>query len=191
MSINLITLSDYKVYAGINSTTQDAAISSLISRVSTLIKRICKRSFVDFVSTSKVDVFNGGLSTYILSEGPLIGVLGVEYSPDYGQNYTDLVEYTDYVLTTDSETGIINLLTTTTSGLPNAYRVIYNCGYTEVPLDLALAAMDLVTYYLKNDTAIHSTKSAGSNAIQIEYITKTDLPAHIKRVLDLYSDNYN
>jgi hypothetical protein len=59
-----------------------------------------------------------------------------------------------------------------------------------MPEDLKLAVLDLVTYYVKNDMAVHSPKSPGTNTVQIEYITKNTLPAHIARVLDQYTANY-
>jgi hypothetical protein len=74
--------------------------------------------------------------------------------------------------------------------LINGYIVSYTAGYEEVPQDLRLAVLDLVTYYRKNDGAIHSTKAPGTNAVQIEYISTTSLPAHIKRVLDFYVADY-
>jgi hypothetical protein len=72
----------------------------------------------------------------------------------------------------------------------NGYKVSYFAGYEVVPEDLRLAVLDLVTYYRKNDGAIHSTKAPGTNAVQIEYISTTSLPAHIKRVLDFYVADY-
>jgi hypothetical protein len=72
----------------------------------------------------------------------------------------------------------------------NGYTVTYTAGYAVIPEDLKLAVMDLVTYYRKNDAAIHSTKAPGTNAVQIEYISTTTLPAHIRRVLDLYVADY-
>ena len=53
-----------------------------------------------------------------------------------------------------------------------------------------MAVLDLVTYYRRHDAAIHSSKNPGSNTVQIEYISTTSLPAHIRRVLDLYKADY-
>jgi len=38
--------------------------------------------------------------------------------------------------------------------------------------------------------SIHANKAPGSNAVQIEYITTSQLPAHIKRILDMYRTDY-
>ena len=71
----------------------------------------------------------------------------------------------------------------------NGYKVTYTAGYEELPEDLKVAVLDLVTYYLKNDMAVKSQRDAGSNTVQIEYITKNTLPSHIARVFDLYVAN--
>ena len=190
MGVDLIKLADYKTYVGVTSTTQDTVMGNLIASVSTLVKSLCFRSFVDHVDDPLVEVFSGGLPYYVLGESPLISVRGLEYSKDYGNTYTDLIEFTDYVVNKENNT-IFCISTEYFPKVINGYRVTYTCGYEVLPMDLKLAVMDLVTYYLKHDSAVHSQKVPGSNTIQIEYITKTDLPAPIKRVLDLYTDSYN
>ncbi len=187
MAIDLITLAEYKAYAGISSTTQDSAIKNLIPKVSQLCKSYCRRTFVDFVNDSKTEVFKGG-QYLLLTETPVISISGVEYSADYGKTYSSLIEYTDYVL--DSEDGVVRpILTTEFYNSINGYKVTYTAGYEEVPEDLKIAVMDLLTYYLKNDMAVKSQRDAGSNTVQIEYITKNTLPSHIARVFDLYVAN--
>lgn len=189
MGLPLITKTEYKAYAVITSTNQDAAIDSLIPKVSDLVKGICRRTFVDYLDEAKIDYFDGG-DYFIPSEYPVVSVSSVAYSTDYGQNYIDLVEYTDWVLL-KSEEKFIPISDTTFRTLPNGYKVTYTAGYETLPEDLKLAVFDLVTYYLKNDSAVHSNKAPGTNTVQIEYVTTTSLPAHIKRVLDLYAANYN
>jgi len=55
---DLVDVSDYKTYAGINSSTRDSAINTLKSQVSTLIKTYCGRSFLDYYSTEKTEYFD-------------------------------------------------------------------------------------------------------------------------------------
>ena len=189
MALNLITRQEYKAYAGIKSTNEDAIIDALVPRVSELVKNYCRRTFVDYMDSDKVEIFNGGFDKIILSETPVVSIASVQTSTNYGQTYTNMTEYTDWVLDKDC---IISL---NTSGvfpsLIKGYKVTYRAGYDDVPPDLGLAVMDLVTYYRKNDSAIHSPKAPGSNAVQIEYITTNSLPAHIKRVLDQYVADYS
>lgn len=196
MTADLVTLEEYKSYMGINSDGQDTEIEAIIPKVSNLVKTICKRSFVDYVNDTKIENFSGGTDKFLLREYPILTILDVEYSVDYGKTYTSLVEYTDYVL--DEEGGYIVSTNIDSDGnqvaFPkyiNGYKVYYNGGYEELPEDLKLAVLDLITYYLKHDTAVHSTKPPGTNSVQVEYITNTKLPAHISRVLDLYMASYD
>lgn len=209
MGLNLVTLSEYKTYASITSTTQDAQLTAIITGTSNLVKQICRRSFVDYVNDSKVEVFKGG--PYLnLKETPVIAVGSLEYSLDYGNTYTELVEFTDYA--TDNETGQIVPIRSlnyypdyydgTSTAMRynpvaefprriNGYRVTYNCGYEVLPYDLRLAVMDLITYYFKQEWAVKASRATGSSTTQIDYIMNTDLPANIKRVLDLHTESYN
>ena len=191
MANDLITLAEYKNYIGINSTNQDTVIKTLIPQVSALVKELCRRTFLDYVDDFKVEIVKGGVNNRILlHETPVLQVASVEFSEDYGKTYTPLVEYTDYVVDTDNDSieliapqyGVIWKL--------NSFRVTYNAGYESIPEDLKLAVADLIMYYTRNDSAIHSHKPVGSNTVLIEYITKTTLPAHIKRVLDLHTAFY-
>lgn len=190
MAANLVTLVEYKAYLGISSNTNDTITNSLIPAVSELVKTLCRRTFVDYVTDSKVEVLRGG-PVLILTESPLLEVTSVEYSSDYGNTYISLTEYTDYATDVVTEQIIpINSINTFPI-CTNGYRVSYTAGYPTLPPDLKLAVFDLITYYLRNDAAVHSTKAVGANKVQIEYITNTHMPAHIKRVLDLYTASYN
>lgn len=187
MATELVTLAEYKAYAGITSPNQDTAIKTLIPKVSQLTKSYCRRTFNDFVEDAKVEVYNGG--PYLVpSEYPVISVSSLEKSADYGKSYVTLAEFTDFVL--DSEEQVFKPLGTSefTNSI-NGYRATYTAGFPELPEDLKVAVMDLITYYLKSDMAVKSSRDAGSNTVQIEYITKNTLPSHIARVFDLYLAN--
>jgi hypothetical protein len=197
MALNLITLVEYKTYAGIKSNNYDAEVTALIPRVSEFVKKYCNRTFVDYVDADKVEYFNGGVNKFLLAENPVISVANVGYSIDFGQNYTNLVQYKDWILDGNEirslNTNAVNSLITVNRGFPEVikgYKVTYRAGYDDVPADVALAIMDMVTYYRKNDMSVHSTKAPGTNSVQIEYISTTGLPAHIRRVLDMYRSDY-
>jgi hypothetical protein len=188
MAFELITRAEYKAYMGITSTNQDTEIDALIPKVSEFVKTYCRRRFIDWVSEAKTEYFNGGNESFILQETPVLQVLDVEFSADYGQNYTSLTEFTDWVL---DDGVIVNIK----SGPAwpkqlRGYRVQYFGGFEAVPEDLKLAVLDLVTYYRQNDAAIHSPKAPGTNSVQIEYVSTNKLPAHIRRVLDYYMADY-
>lgn len=187
---NLITLAEYKAYAGIASPNQDSEINAIIPKVSALAKSICRRTFVDYVNDAKVERFNGGFKTLLLKEYPVLAVSGVAVSYDYGATFTDLVEFTDYVLDPE-EHSIVCISADEFPRLINGYQVTYTGGYESLPEDLKLAVFDLVTYYLRNEMSVRSNKTSGSNSLQIEYVNTTNLPAHIKRVFDLYTADYS
>ena len=191
MGLDLVTLAEYKTYANILGTSQDAAISAMIPRISNLVKAICRRTFLDYVNDAKVEVFRGGYEKLYLNESPLIAVQSLEFSEDYGSTYTALVEFTDYVV--DVEDNSLEFITDPYKSYKrvNAFKATYTAGYEVLPPDLKLAVMDALMHQIRNDGAIHSTAGIGSNSAQIEYLTNAQLPAHIRRVLQLYSDNYN
>lgn len=185
--MDLITISEYKSYAGITSTNSDTAIKTIIPKVSELTKSYCRRTFIDYVNDEKIEVFDGGLYL-LLGEYPVISVNSVESSSDYGKTYTSLTEFTDYVFNRFDQV-ILPIGISSFPLMPNGYKVSFNAGYETIPEDLKLAVMDLVTYYLRNDMAVKTHRTAGSNTVQIEYITKNTLPSHISRVFDLYLAN--
>ena len=188
MGLNPTTKADYKAYAGIKSTNEDAVIDFIIPKVSQLVKNYCGRTFVDYWDTPKTEIFNGGVKKFILSETPLVTISKVQRSVDYGQNWTDMEQYVEWVQEDDT---ILSLDTTGYfTKLIRGYKVEYTAGYDDVPPDLETAVLDLVTYYRRHDSAIHSSKNPGSNTVQIEYISTTSLPAHIRRVLDLYRADF-
>ncbi len=190
MGLPLITRAEYKAYVGITSTNSDAVIDAIIPKVSDFVKTYCRRTFIDYVDDNKVETTAGGYGDKIhLDEYPVLSILNIDYSEDYGQTYTSLVEYTDYVV--DLEDNSIVSLSGDFPKLINGYQITYTAGYEAIPEDLKLAVMDLVTYYVKNDMAVHSPKAPGTNSVQVEYITTSALPAHIRRVLDMYKASWD
>jgi hypothetical protein len=186
---DLITKADYKAYVGITSVNSDTAIDSLIPKVSALVRSICRRTFNNYVSDAKTEYCEGGAYLLVTDEYPVLTISSLEQSIDYGKTYTPMIEFTDYVL--NMRSGEINSIADIFPFRINGYKIVYTAGFETIPEDLKLAVMDLVTYYIKNDSAVHSSKPTTPNTVQVQYITNTNLPAHIKRVLDLYAANYN
>lgn len=186
MGKNLVTRAEYKAYAGITSPNQDAEIDLLLPKASQLVKTYCRTSFVDNVDDPKAEQFSGnGYPDYYLKDYPVLQVLDVETSEDYGQSWTSLVEFRDWVFNSGS-VSVRNLLPGGWAPKVNGYKITYTAGYELVPEDLKLAVMDLVTYYRRNDSTVHNSASSGSGNVQIEYLKSTSLPAHIRRILDQY-----
>ena len=208
MGLPLVTKAEYKAYQGITSTTSDALIDALIPKVSELVKNTCRRTFIDYVDDAKIQYSEGGTDSISLDEFPIIAVSSVEYSTDYGNTYTTLTEFTNYAVSKATDSLRPILMTTpplevygytpygtkTNPIFPyaiNGYKITYNAGYETLPEDLKLAVLDIVAYYVKNDSAVHTHVSGNPNTMQVEYIKNTQFPAHIRRILELYSANYN
>jgi hypothetical protein len=180
MANNLITLQEYKTYAGINSVEQDAKISSLIASVSALIKTYCSRSIVDYYASPMEQYFDGEYSRLLLTEYPIKSVLSLGYSVDYGVTYTELTQGTNYVV--DKATDTLVIVDGVSRKGVNALKVTYFGGYETAPDDLKLAALDLVQYYTKSE----NNPKKVNGFVSVEYVMSADFPSHIKRVLDLY-----
>ncbi len=98
MGLPLVTRAEYKAYAGLVSPNEDTKIDSLIPKVSDFIKTLCRRTFIDYVNDNKVEYHEGGSAIIVPEEYPVLSIGSLEYSTDYGNTYTTLVEYTDYAL---------------------------------------------------------------------------------------------
>lgn len=181
MGADLVTLQEYKIHNGITSTNQDAELKALIPQVSDLVKTYCRRTFIDYYDEAKTEIFDGGFKKLLLKETPVVQIIAVSRSQDYGQTYTKLTKFQDWVQKDDQ---IVSLAPIGFAEGINAYKVDYFAGYETVPNDLKIAVLDLIYYYMRSDSAVHSTKSISPNTMQVEYITNTNLPAHIKRILD-------
>lgn len=181
MARSLITLADYKLYAGINSTDFDDRLSSLVSKVSELVKTYCNRLFVDgYDPTSglflEITEYTNRDGSYYPNEFPIQEVVTVEYSTNNGETYTTVSGFAF-----DKVKEAIYIPDEGREGI-NAFKIVYKGGYQTTPEDLKLACLDLVEYYYKNESTVRKT----SNNNVVEYVTTSDLPSHIKRVLDLY-----
>lgn len=185
MATDFITLAEVKTYGSINSTNADTEIRFLIPKVCNLIRNYIGRTLIDYYNTDKVEVLKGGSNYLSVTEVPINEISSVEYSTDFGKTYIPLEQYVDW--THDLQSDTISALTPT--GFPaavNGYRVTYTGGYAQVPEDLKLAALDLVVFYQRSDMAVKSSRNAGANNAQIEYVMNATLPSHIRRVLDMY-----
>lgn len=190
MAANLITIQEYKSYAGINSNGQDSEINSIIPKASALVKSFCRRTFVDWVDEVKVEYYSGG-TVLLPQETPVIQIVDLESSEDFGNTWTSLTEYTDWVLDVEGQQIVPVGPNGEFKRRVNGYKLSYTAGYEEIPQDLKLAVLDLVTYYLKHEASVQSQITVTSTNPQIQYMSGTNLPGHIKRVLDLYVANYN
>ena len=93
---NLVTRAEYKAYAGISSTTQDAQIDFLIPKISDAVRIFCRNPLLDTQSTI-TEIYDGGNSVLVPSSGPVVAISSVNYSSDYGKTWETLTQYTDWI----------------------------------------------------------------------------------------------
>jgi hypothetical protein len=196
---DLITLEEYKLYEGVNSTQYDEKFESLITSVSKLVRTYCGTEFTTYSGSPGVtDVFDIQWDTHVvqLRNCPIIQILNVYERDSQSSTYTELFsggtnnKY-EYYLDTISD----SVFRTNTSGTyrnfskgVGAVKITYLAGYTTVPDDLKLAIGDLITYYHKDEWKERQTigsatrEGAGASAVRND----PGFPDHIRRVLDLY-----
>ena len=190
---NLITLADYKQIEGLTNPKDDFRINQLIDSVSQLVKTYCGNSIVDFYSTNKVETFNMDWNTHIiqLTESPVNSIVSVEKRDSVTASYTT-VPTTDYYL--DKKTDSVLYVTGSTyKNWPRgaaSVKVTYKAGYETCPMDLRLAIVDLITYYLKDEHKERRTLGGASIQNQSTSSVRDSVafPDHIKRVLDMYKN---
>ena len=196
---DLVTLQQYKDFAGLQGIQQDAKINVIIDNVSQLVKTYCGSTIIDYASTNKVEYFNiqQGDDRVILAESPLIEVVSVEERTSQAEAYITLItENSDssgkyeYVVDMDSDS-IVRTTSTSTKAFPKgmkAVKITYKAGYTSTPEDLKLAVFDLIKYYLKDERKDRMTVQGATveNATSTSLKNNIGFPDHIKRILDLY-----
>lgn len=195
---NLISLADYKTAEGIQSTKDDAKLELLVASVSQLVKTYCNNTFVDHYSSAKTETFNidYGESFVQLTESPLVAITSVKERKDATSSYETLTNNTDYYV--DSKTDSVYRLSSGGLETPfksgkGAVQIIYTAGYngaSNLPGDLQLAVIDLITYYHKDEHKARQTIAGASiqNQGSTSQRNNVAFPDHIKRVLDLYKN---
>jgi len=197
---DLVTLQQYKDFAGLTSIKNDARINVVIDQVSQLVKTYCGSTIVDYASTNKVEYKNikdSIVDTIILDESPLIQVVSVQERTSQADAYVTLITENSnnsgkYEYVVDDESDSI----TRTNSTGNKYwakgmksvKVTYKAGYTSTPEDLKLAVFDLIKYYMKDERKERQSISGASveNVLSSSLAGNIGFPDHIKRILDMY-----
>ena len=197
---DLITLQQYKDFAGLTGVTMDARINVIVDSVSELVKNYCGTSFIDDNSSAKTEYFDikDNVTTRVmLDEGPIRTVTSVQERDSQADSYVTLItENSDnsgkyeYIVASMTDS-IIRTNEDVDKAFPKgrkAVKVVYTAGYSSCPEDLKLAIFDLVKYYLKDERK--ERMSIGGTTIENPVSTSlknnAGFPDHIKRVLDMY-----
>ncbi len=196
---DLVTLQQYKDFAGLQSLKNDARINIVIDQVSQLVKSYCGTTIIDYASTNKTEYFNigQGVDRVILEESPLLQVVSVEERTSQADAYVTLItENSDssgkyeYIADMESDS-IVRTTSTGTKPFPKgmkAVKVVYKAGYTSTPDDLKLAVFDLIKYYMKDERKERMQIAGASveNPLSSSLSGNIGFPDHIKRILDMY-----
>ena len=197
---DLVTLQQYKDFAGLQGVQNDARLNTVIDNVSQLVKTYCGTTIIDFATTDKTEYFNisdNHVDRIILAESPLISVSQVQERQDQAGAYVTLItENSDssgkyeYIIDMDSDS-IVRTTSTGTKSFPRgmkAVKVVYRAGYTSTPEDLKLAVFDLIKYYMKDERKERMSIAGSSIENQLSTSLRNNIgfPDHIKRVLDMY-----
>ena len=197
---DLITLQQYKDFAGLTGVTMDSRINVIIDSISQLVKNYCGTSIIDDYSSAKTeyfDILDARTTRVMLDEGPIRAVTSVSERESQADSYVTLItENSDssgkYEYIVDSMTdSIIRTSEEVDKSFPKgrkAVKVVYTAGYSSCPEDLKLAIFDLVKYYLKDERK-ERMQIAGAmieNPVSTSIRNNAGFPDHIKRVLDMY-----
>ena len=186
---NLVTRAEYKAYAGISSTTQDALIDFLIPKISDAVRIFCRNPLLDTQDTI-TEIYDGGNSILIPSSGPVVGISSVNYSSDYGKTWESLTQYDQWIYV-QKEQVVKCTFNSVFPMRPAGYRLVYVAGNDGCPEGLKLGVLEFIQYYMRHESAVHSNSAPGGNSRQIEYITNSKLPASIQRIFDQYALTVN
>lgn len=197
---NLVTLREYKDFAGLTGVGEDAKLNVIIPSISQAVKTYCGTSIVDYYSSDKVEYFditNDMTYQIMVDESPLVSVSQVQERDSQSGTYTTLISEDsdgsgkyDYVI--DTERDLITRTTSTGDKMfpkgRKAVKVTYRAGYASTPADLKLACFDLVKYYLKDERKASLTIAGAQvrNPVSTTIRDNIDFPDHIKRILDYY-----
>ena len=197
---DLVTLQQYKDFAGLQGVQNDARLNVIIDNVSQLVKTYCGTTIIDFANSDKTEYFNIAddyVDRIILSESPLISVSSVQERENQAQSYTTLItensdssDKYEYMIDTVTDS-IVRTNSTTDIPFPRgrkAVKVVYRAGYTSTPEDLKLAVFDLIKYYMKEERKERMSIAGASvdNPLSTSLRNNIGFPDHIKRVLDMY-----
>ena len=197
---DLITLQQYKDFAGLTGVTMDARINVIIDSISQLVKNYCGTSIIDDYSSAKTeyfDILDARTTRVMLDEGPIRAVTSVSERESQADSYITLItENSDssgkYEYIVDSMTdSIIRTSEEVDKSFPKgrkAVKVVYTAGYSACPEDLKLAIFDLVKYYLKDERKERMSIGGATieNPVSTSIRNTPGFPDHIKRVLDMY-----
>lgn len=205
----LATVANYKAWAGINGTGNDAAITLMLAQAEAMVRRYAGRDLTNgFESANRTETYDGnGAAVLQLREWPVTSVATVEERDRAGTWTTlDTDEYR-----VDTRTGQLYRLGATWGRIvsdfigggnnpafgvspawsadPASVRVTYTGGYTTIPADIVAVVYMLIDYKLANaggnpsatseTIGVYSVSTSGSSVTEHE-ILKSNMPSETR-----------
>ena len=197
---NLVTLQQYKDFAGIKGVGEDAKINVILPAISQAEKTYCGTSFIDIYSSDKTeffDILDTSTTAVLVDESPLVSVTQVQERENQSSSYVTLITENSngsgkYEYIVDTALDMVRRTTATgDKAFPRgrkAVKVVYRSGYASTPSDLKLACFDLIKYYLKDERKSGLTIAGATvrNEVSTTLRENIGFPDHIKRILDFY-----
>lgn len=184
----LVSVANYKTYAGIAVSTYDSALTILVDAISAQVRRACSRDeTTGFENGTKTEKYDGDGTEFIqLIEYPITSITSVANIADDGSSTTHAA--TDYRF--QAKTGLLFRIGATTgrfagsysggfspesdalhsswgvspcwtNGFQN-YTVVYVGGYTTIPSDLQLACFRLIDLAFKGRSNPYQSEHLGN-----------------------------
>ncbi len=172
---DIITVTEYKTYARVNSPNDDTQITMLVALVNDYVTLYCN---LPSPSTTEEVTLLGGNDIALKSSPETITSIRILGAPE------DLTSGTDYMY--DANLGRILLSRTVVALIRSLNPERFYDGvvtFPAVPIasSLKLACLELVKYYIKGDFL--QSKQVG--VTRLSFSSNEDLPAHIRSVLNL------
>jgi len=187
----LATLSDVKSYLRITDNSDDSFLNMLIINVQAVIETYCNRHFDINTYTAEQHIINHKIFT---NEYPIVSVQNIVrvgddiFIPSDSNSalnyrifptYIDLLDYKDVTMSNRLKYANIE---------ESYVEVTYTAGYTNMPLDLTLAAIKLIAVEYKESREDRlGIDSIREGSIQSVYLKKdSEMPLAISSILDRY-----
>lgn len=154
----LITTDALKQYLAmdLNTSTYDDQLDSIISYTGGLIQGYCNQAIE---ATTETIVFNGnGTNLYTFTNFPVNSITSVRYRITPANAWITLAT-TDYTLINSGSLHQIYFSQKNIKGTAN-YEVVFNYGYTVIPQDVQITALEIASLIWK-DTDIQGGVKGG------------------------------
>lgn len=182
---DFITIAQVKDLRGITVTTSDALLTTLVARVSQAVRNYCKRDFEAQTYTEYQD--GKGTDEILVNQFPINSITSLTHVDE-----NDTVVYTwtstDYARET---WGLIRLRDGIfKSGIKNI-KIVYNAGYTTIPVDLQQACIAWVSWLFedRNQQRLGIISRIMNDGGSLRYTQH--LPVEVGLILDMYVKHGN